>query len=200
MESSTTRPTATASPPRVMMLIVIPVVDMRMIAARTLNGMLTAATTVERRLSRKIKITTTAKPAPRPPSVRSASMDSRMKTDESVTMERSTSCEWLATNSSIAAIDSSAVVTVFASADLLTLSARPGAPLVSDQPVVRTSASETVATWPRKTGTGCPVASTEPPTTSCCNCSIEVKRPVAETGTSAPSTGSWPAGKVRLFP
>ena len=149
------------------MLIVIPVVAIRMMAASTLSGMLTAATTVERRLRRKTKITTTAKNAPSPPSFKSASMDSKMKIDESVTMERSTICEWLATNSSIAAIDSSAVVTVFASADLLTLSARPGSPLVSDQPVVRTSASETVATCPRKTGTGCPVASTEPPTTSC---------------------------------
>ena len=38
------------------MLMVIPVVDMRMIAAKTLSGMLTAATIVERRLSRKTKI------------------------------------------------------------------------------------------------------------------------------------------------
>ena len=154
MESSTTRPTATARPPRVMMLIVIPVVDIRMIAARTLSGMLTAATIVERRLRRKMKITTTAKPAPSPPSFRSESIESRMKMEESVTMDRSTFCGCAVTKALIAAIESCEVVTVFASADLLTLNARPGSPFVSDQPVVRTSAIETLPTWPSRTGTG----------------------------------------------
>ena len=137
-----------------MMLMVMPVVDMRMIADKTLSGMLTAATMVERRFSRKTKMTTTAKAAPRPPSCKSESIDSRMKIDASVTTDSFTWAECAAANSSMAAIDSWAVVTVLASADLLTLMVRPGVPFVSDQPVVRTSASETVATSFRRTGYG----------------------------------------------
>ena len=177
-----------------MMLMVMPVVDMRMIAAKTLSGMLTAATMVERKLSKKTKITTTAKAAPRPPSFTSASMDSRMKIDESVTMECFTCPSWAAANSSMAAMDSWAVVTVLASADLLTLMVRPGVPFVSDQPVVCTSASETVATSLRKTGYGCPAGVTPPPTMRFSRSATEVNRPVAETGTRLVPTGSWPPG------
>ena len=176
------------------MLMVMPVVDMRMIAAKTLSGMLTAATMVERKLSKKTKITTTAKAAPRPPSFTSASMDSRMKIDESVTMECFTCASWAAANSSMAAMDSWAVVTVLASADLLTLMVRPGVPFVSDQPVVCTSASETVATSLRKTGYGCPAGVTPPPTMRFSRSATEVNRPVAETGTRLVPTGSWPPG------
>jgi hypothetical protein len=54
-----------------MMLIVIPVDDIRMIAARRLSGMLTAATIVDRMFNKKRKITSTAKAEPSPPSRRS---------------------------------------------------------------------------------------------------------------------------------
>ena len=89
-----------------MILIVIPVVDIRMIAAKTLSGMLTAATMVERRFSKKTKITTTAKAAPRPPSLTSELMESMMKVEESVTTDCFTCAECAAANFSIAAIES----------------------------------------------------------------------------------------------
>ena len=47
-------------------------------AVRIDSGMLTAATKVDRRLTRNRKIVRTAKTAPRPPSRRSPSLDSRM--------------------------------------------------------------------------------------------------------------------------
>ena len=83
--SSTTRPTATARPPRVMMFRVIPVACMITRAARIESGMLTAATIVERMLNRNRKIVRTANRAPRPPSRRSPSRDSLMKFDRSET-------------------------------------------------------------------------------------------------------------------
>ena len=86
MASSTTRPTAIASPPRVMMLIVTPATSISISAVMIETGMLTAATSVDRRLSRKTKIVMIAKRAPRPPSRTRLSRDSMMKLDESETM------------------------------------------------------------------------------------------------------------------
>ena len=83
--SSTTRPTATARPPRVMMFRVIPVACMITRAARIESGMLTAATIVERTLNRNRKIVRTANRAPRPPSRSSPSRDSLMNRDRSET-------------------------------------------------------------------------------------------------------------------
>ena len=182
-----------------MMLMVIPDTDIAMIAARRLSGMLTAATTVERMFSRKRKITSTANAAPSPPSRNSELIESMMKVEEFVTIEISTFPGWAALKSSSAAIASCAVVTVFASADFDTLTERPGLPFVSDQPEVCTSATEMVPTWLRSTGWRTPPAPTLAPTMSPFSWSSVVKRPVAETGTSAPPIGSCPAGKVRLF-
>ena len=63
------------------MFSVIPAICMITSAARMESGMLTAATSVDRTLSRKRKIVRTAKMAPRPPSRSSPSLDSRMKVD-----------------------------------------------------------------------------------------------------------------------
>ena len=117
-----------------------------------------------------------------------------MKIDESVTTECFTCASCAAANSSMAAIESWAVVTVLASADLLTLMVRPGVPFVSDQPVVCTSASDTVATSLRKTANGWPAGDTPPPTMRFSRSAIEVKRPVADTGTRVVPTGSCPPG------
>ncbi len=83
MASSTTRPTATANPPRVMMLIVTPATSMSVRAAMIDTGMLTAATSVDRRLIRNTKIVMIAKSAPRPPSRTRLSRDSMMKVEKS---------------------------------------------------------------------------------------------------------------------
>ena len=56
MASSTTRPTATARPPRVMTLSVRPATCISTRPVRTESGMLIAATSVERRLNRNRKI------------------------------------------------------------------------------------------------------------------------------------------------
>ena len=79
MASSTTRPTATARPPRVMMLMVRPARPMMVRAVKIDSGMLTAATSVERRLSRNRKMVRTAKKAPSRPSRTRPSRDSLMK-------------------------------------------------------------------------------------------------------------------------
>ena len=84
--SSTTRPTATASPPRVMTLSVTPVSCITTSAASTDSGMLIAATSVERTLVRNSRIVMIAKSAPRPPSRTRPSRDSSMKVDRSATI------------------------------------------------------------------------------------------------------------------
>ena len=61
-----------------MMFSVMPVVCMITSAGRIESGMLTAATIVERMLSRNRKIVRTANRAPRPPSRSSPSRDSLM--------------------------------------------------------------------------------------------------------------------------
>ena len=157
-----------------MMLMVIPVVDIKMIDVKRLSGMLTAATIVDRRFSKKRKMTRTANPAPSPPSRMSESIESVMKIDESVTTELSTISGCALTNVSIAAMESRAVVTVFAAADLPTLIERPGAPFVSDQPVVWTWASETLATSRRRMTYGTPRGLAPPPTIWLRSCAIEV--------------------------
>ena len=86
MASSTTRPTAIASPPRVMMLIVTPATSISVRALMIETGMLMAATSVDRRLSRKMKIVMIANSAPRPPSRTRLSRDSMMKVEESETV------------------------------------------------------------------------------------------------------------------
>ena len=68
------------------MFRVIPANCMITRAVRIDSGMLTAATKVERTLSRNAKIVRTAKIAPRPPSRSRPSLDSRMKTDWSATV------------------------------------------------------------------------------------------------------------------
>ena len=69
-----------------MTLIVTPVICMTTSAVRTESGMLTAATSVERRLNRNRKIVRIAKSAPRPPSLSSPSRDSLMNVDRSETV------------------------------------------------------------------------------------------------------------------
>ena len=86
MASSTTRPTAIANPPSVMMLMVTPATSISVSAVMIETGMLTAATRVDRRLSRKKKIVMMAKMAPRAPSRTRLSRDSMMKEAESDTM------------------------------------------------------------------------------------------------------------------
>jgi hypothetical protein len=68
------------------MFSVMPANCMTTSAVKIESGMLMAATNVERRLNRKKKIVRTANTAPRPPSRRSPSLDSRMNVDWSVTV------------------------------------------------------------------------------------------------------------------
>ncbi len=113
--SSTTLPTATASPPRVRMLIVTPVICITTRAVRIDSGMLIAATTVARRLSRNRKIVMIANSAPRPPSRSRPSRDSLMKTDRSWTV---VIVSWSACSAAISAslaLTASATSTVLAS-------------------------------------------------------------------------------------
>ncbi len=94
MASSTTRPTATARAPRVMMLMVRPARPMMVRAVRIDSGMLTAATSVERRLSRNRKMVRTANRAPSRPSRTRPSRDSLMKfaVSEMVSMAMASGC------------------------------------------------------------------------------------------------------------
>ncbi len=115
MASSTTRPTATASPPRVMMLIVTPATSMSTSAVMIETGMLIAATSVERRLTRKTKIVRTANSAPRPPSRTRLSRDSMMKLDESETVSISKLPLFWALSWASLACTASTVLTVLAS-------------------------------------------------------------------------------------
>jgi len=82
--------------------------------------MLTAATTVERRLNRNRKIVSTAKIAPVRPSWRSPSVDCLMKVDRSSTTVTWIWSGYLAPNSLSLAVTSSATVTVLAVEVLLT--------------------------------------------------------------------------------
>ena len=63
------------------MLIVTPATSMSTRAVMIETGMLTAATRVERRLSRNTKIVMMAKSAPRPPSRTRLSRDSMMNVE-----------------------------------------------------------------------------------------------------------------------
>ncbi len=128
--SSTTRPTATASPPRVMTLIVIPVICMITRAVSTESGMLTAATRVERRLNRNRKIVRMAKNAPRPPSRRSPSRDSLMKVDRSEITVILTVLGFAAPIFASSAVTASATSTVLAVDVLVTVTVTDGTPSV----------------------------------------------------------------------
>ena len=75
MESSTTRPIAMVSAPRVSMLRERSPVQSTISVMTTESGMETAVTSVERRLSRKTRMTMTAMARPSRPSVVSESID-----------------------------------------------------------------------------------------------------------------------------
>ena len=111
------------------MFRVIPVTCMTTSAVSTESGMLTAATSVERRLNRNRKIVRTANSAPRPPSRRRPSRDSLMKVDRSETVTTESS-GWLVAISASLAWTASATSTVLALAFLLTVIVSEGSPLV----------------------------------------------------------------------
>ncbi len=130
MASSTTRPTATARPPSVMMFRLIPAICMTTSAVRIESGMLIAATIVDRRLNRNRKIVTIAKTAPRPPSRSSPSVDSVMKSDRSETMVTCIVSAWRAAISSSLERTAAATSTVFASEVFVTDRPSDGLPSV----------------------------------------------------------------------
>ena len=111
------------------MFIEMPVSCMSVSAAKIDSGMLTAATSVERRLNRNRKIVRIAKSAPRPPSRTSPSRDSLMKPDrsETVRIRMSGFRAWAAVSSAWTA---SATVTVFAPDVFETLIVTAGWPSV----------------------------------------------------------------------
>ena len=158
MASSTTRPTATARPPRVMMFRLIPVSCMITRAVRIDSGMEIAATSVERTLNRNRKIVRTANSAPRPPSRIRPSVDSLMKSDRSDTVVTTMTPGCRAAISSSLAWTSSATRTVLASEVLVTDSDSDGLPLVRANPVVATSSSSTVPRSPMVIGAGATTA------------------------------------------
>ncbi len=112
------------------MFIVIPVSCMATTAMSSESGMLSAATSVDRRLKRKKKIVSTANTAPRAPSFSSPSRDSMMKSawSDTISIERSTSLS--ATISSSASLTASDTSTVFADDVLLTESPSASDPLI----------------------------------------------------------------------
>ena len=79
--SSTRMPTASASPPSVMMFSVSPIADSMMIAPSTDSGIETAMMTVERQLPRNSRIITLVSSAAITPSVATPSMAPRTNTD-----------------------------------------------------------------------------------------------------------------------
>ena len=112
------------------MLIVTPPTSISTRAVKIETGMLTAATSVERRLNRNRKMTMTAKTAPRPPSRSSPSRDWVMKVDRSETVvieSWSPYCAWSSLNWAFTA---SATSTVFAPEVLETEIVRAGWPFV----------------------------------------------------------------------
>ena len=141
-------PTATARAPRVMMLMVRPETPMTVSAVKMDSGMLTAATSVERRLSRNRKMVRTANRAPRRPSRTRPSRDSLMKSAvfEMVFTSMASGCS--ASIAANAASVASAISTVLAPDPLLTNSVSDGSPLVREKPEVLTSTSSMVATSP----------------------------------------------------
>jgi hypothetical protein len=111
------------------MFNVIPVTCMTTSAVSTESGMLTAATSVERRLNRNRKIVSTANRAPRPPSRSRPSRDSLMKVERSETvMTLSSGC--FAPISASFAWTASATSTVLAFAFLLTVIVSDASPSV----------------------------------------------------------------------
>ena len=79
--SSTRMPTASASPPSVMMLSVSPIADSMMIAPSTDSGIETAMMTVERQLPRNSRIITLVSSAAMTPSTATPSIAPRTNTD-----------------------------------------------------------------------------------------------------------------------
>ncbi len=130
MASSTTRPTATARPPRVMMFRLIPVICMTTSAVRIESGMLMAATIVDRMLNRNRKIVRIANSAPSPPSRTRPSVNSLMKSARSDTIVTLSVSAWRSSISRSFSLTASATVTVLASDVLVTDRESDGSPLV----------------------------------------------------------------------
>ena len=113
-----------------MTLMVIPVICMITSAVRTDSGMLTAATSVERRLNRKRKIVRIAKIAPRPPSWSRPSRESLMKVDRSEMTATSTASAFASPTFSSSAVTASATSTVLAVEVFVTVRVSDGTPSV----------------------------------------------------------------------
>jgi hypothetical protein len=129
IESSTTRPVATVSAPRVMTLRVMPSRPSRSNAVRTDRGMETAAMTVDRQLRRKSRMTMKAKNAPSMPSRSMPSVDAWIAREASYTV---TTCDpWgrLARSLSISVSAALETLTVLASCVFVTSSSSAGLPL-----------------------------------------------------------------------
>ena len=110
------------------MLRLMPVSCMITRAASSDSGMLTAATSVDRRLHRNRKIVSTANRAPVPPSRSRPSRDSLMNVERSDTTVTATTSACWAPSSSSFAVTASATSTVFAVEVLVTDSVRAGRP------------------------------------------------------------------------
>ena len=141
------------------MFSVMPVICMITSAASRDRGMLTAATSVERRLARNRKIVRTANSAPVPPSRSRPSRDSLMNEDRSDTTVTVTRSECCAPSSLSFAVTASATCTVLAVEVLVTDSESDGWPpssgvAVRAKPVVGTPTTATVPRSPMVMGLG----------------------------------------------
>ncbi len=197
IESSTTRPIAMVSAPRVSMFSERSRVQST-ISARTIeSGMDTAVTSVERIDARKTRITTTAKSRPSAPSVVRPEIDLETAGPWSETtvssapaprsLRRPGSLSWTA----------SEMATALPSLSMVAMTARLGLPLVRVRETAVAGSCFTVATSPTRTGLPpSPVAGFCATTLRSSICWSEVKEPPTWMVRLLPDSEKDPAGTV----
>ena len=195
MESSTTRPIAMVSAPRVRMLSVYPVACSPMNVMSTDVGIEMAVTRVARMSSRKIRMMSTANARPSSPSVASDSIDSSMYGAWSKTTTSSTSEPRASSRSGMSARTPFETSTVFAAGSLVTAMVSAGSPLTREMLVTGLSVNATDATSPMTTtspGSVCPtrgsaaMSSTEPSLDPVCTAKVLSSSVICPAGSSTP--------------
>ncbi len=148
IESSTTRPIAMVSAPRVRMFSEYPVAEMPMNVINSESGMETAVTRVDRTDIRKTRITATAKPRPSRPSVVRSLMDFSMNGAWSKTGVNTALLPSSASMGAMASRTACEIATVSPSGFFVTERASVGLPLVRVMEVGSLSSMLTSATAP----------------------------------------------------
>ncbi len=192
IESSTTRPMAMVSAPRVSMFRDRSRVHSTISARTTDSGMDTAVTSVERTEARKTRMIRTAKSRPSAPSVVSPLMDLETAGPWSLTTVSLAPEPRSLRRSGSLSLTAFEMETALPSWSMVTLTARLGRPSVRVMESDGAGCSFTVATSPRRTGFLTP----SPVTIRSRICCSEVRPPPTWTVRLAPSSSKEPAGTV----